>query len=646
MLSLIRAFAKSPIAMALILVPIILAFALFGVTGIFTGSGTAIVIVGSEQVSQRELAREYDFAFRQRQREDINYTREQAQADGLGDSILNRMIMDSALNSKSGELNLAISDETLFDIISVFPEFRNPATGVFDIDTARGLLAQNNQTLDEFLANLRSEMRRRQFTLSLSTGIDAPHDMAATHYLYGEERRQMRMLIIDASTADAIADPTEEQLQDFLDSNRGATDSIGFPQYVALERRAFSLVRFRLQDFVLDVDVDEEVLRELYEYEVETAQIGTPARRGFTQIIATDEATANAAAARLAAGETPADIAADMGLGETITLEDVESYEVPDTQLADAVFALPIGSASAVEGTFGWSAVQITLAIDATLPTYEERLPDMRAAAARDQALNDMYDAMALFEGARNDGANLAIAAETAGIPLEMFQSLDQYARDESRQLDYGRYADLGEDVLGRAFESFLGFTSELEQYNESDFFILRVDEIIEERPLELDEVRELAEAGWREIQVDTQLDARANDALTQLQAGEDMDFVAILAGGRVEAATLKRDETAGAFIGPVVSQAFAQDAADFAIAFGTPPLQKIIIVVDEIIAADLAAADPAVLVSFETATSREIVNDIDAALQAALILEYDIANAPIDARLRAAALGERDPTQ
>jgi peptidyl-prolyl cis-trans isomerase D len=647
MLSLIRAFARSPFAMALILIPIILAFALFGVTGIFTGSGTAIVIVGNEQVSQRELAREYDRELRQRQRDDLGFTREQAQAEGLGDTVLNRMILEAALNSKANELDLVISPEALRDVYAAFPQFQNPVTGEYDRDTARSLLAQDGQTVEQFLETLGNDLRRRQLILSLLSAVDTPVDFATTRYLVGEERRSMRALIIDTSTAQAIPDPTDEQLQEFIDGNRGLTDSNGLPLFVAPEMRSFGLVRFRLQDYVANVEVDETTLRETYDYELETGQIGTPARRGFVQIMTPDEATANAVAARLSAGEIASEVATDMALGEPVTLDDVETYEVPDIQMADAVFALPLGAISAIEGNLGWSAVQVTLAVDAVVPSYEERLPEMRANVARDEALNNLYDKMAIFEGARADGASLETAAETAEIEFETMNALDRFARDESGELDIARDLEIGDDVLGLAFETFAGFPTELQQYNDTDFFILRVDEVTAERPRELTEVREQAEARWRETQVDTQLEASASDALTQLQAGEDMDFVALLAGGRVEAATLQRSQqTGGAFGQNVVMQAFGQEVGEYAQAFQTGPLQKIIIIVDEIIPGDVASAELGEIGTIGNRISDEIVNDLGVALEAALIAEYDITNAPIDARLRAAALGERDPTQ
>ena len=77
MLTLFRAFAKSPMAL-IVIVLLVLAFALYGVGGIFTGSGTAVVVVGNQQVSVRELSQSYEQTFRNQQLQNPSFTREQA----------------------------------------------------------------------------------------------------------------------------------------------------------------------------------------------------------------------------------------------------------------------------------------------------------------------------------------------------------------------------------------------------------------------------------------------------------------------------------------------------------------------------------------------------------------------------------------
>lgn len=641
MLSLLRSFARSPIAIGFILAPIIMAFALFDVGGIFSGRGTAVVVIGNGQVSQAELSRAYQQEVQRRQREDLNFTTEQARAEQLGDQILNQLIMEAALNSKADELGLVISDDAFFNLIAADPNFQHPVTGNYDPDIFRRLVAQSQQTPRQFEELVRQDMRRRQLVVSLIGGIDAPADLAATRYLAAQEQRAMRALIIDASTAEAVAAPTDEELQAYIDGNRFATDSNNLPLFTAPEMRGFSLLRFRVQDYMADIEVDESVLRETYDYEVETGRIGTPATRSFIQLPTPDEATANDAAARLAAGEAADDVAAALGLDAPLTFEEATTIEIADLQLGEAVFAMPANTITALEGNFGWSAVSVTAAVEENTPTYEERRQELLQDAAQNDALDLLYDKLSAYETARADGATLDAAAEIAGLPLEIYQPIDRVARDTSGALDIQRFFGLGEDVLTAVFDTPTGFTTDVQQYNDTDFFVLEVNEVIAERPRELAEVRETAEARWRDEQVAIQLQARSDEALTRLQAGEDMDFVALTSGGRVELATLRRNETAASFSRGVVGQGFAQSVGQFEQVLQPAGLQQIILVVDGIVPGDTANAQLGELAQLSVGIDNEMVTDILMGVEDGLSIEYEIADATIDRRLRAAALGE-----
>ena len=79
MLSNFRSFAQSPLALVIIVL-LVLAFAIAlpGSGGIFTGSGDAVVTVGPERISQRELSSAFNGEVRRLQDQDSSITAEQA----------------------------------------------------------------------------------------------------------------------------------------------------------------------------------------------------------------------------------------------------------------------------------------------------------------------------------------------------------------------------------------------------------------------------------------------------------------------------------------------------------------------------------------------------------------------------------------
>ena len=642
MLSNFRAFAQSPIAL-IIIVLLVLSFAIAmpGAGGIFTGSGDAVVVVGPERISQREMATAFNREVARLQEQNPDVTREMAREEGIAYQVLQQQITMATMAARARDLGLAISDVAIVSEVADVPAFQNPITERFDRDTMAAALQRSGVTEDQFARDIEGDLLRSQLMATLAGFSDVPDQIAATRYLVAEEQRRMTGLVIDASTADEIEDPTDETLQTFIDETLGAN---GEPVFTRPEYRAITLVRFQLDDFIRDVAVDEAPLREVYDYEIATNQIGTPAYRSFTQLTVSDQAGADDAASRLAAGEAPSAVAAELGLDTPLVQTDVQQFEIPDEGLGETVFAMSAGEARAVEGRFGWSAVIITGAEEATQPAFEEERPRLQADAARAQATDDMYDAISAFETVRATGASLEVAAEESGTPLEIFQPLAVNSIDEDLQFDGERYQALAPEILPAAFDHIEGFATNLESYNETDFYTLRVDEIIQSRPFELEEIREQAESRWRSIQVDTQLQARAEDALAQLEAGSDMEIVSLMVGGRTETSTLKRGQTAGGFDRNAVALAFTTDPGAYEM-IQVGEGQYLVLTVNEIIPADIAAAPAADLAGIETSLTTELGNDIVSATREYLIRDYGITDESIDNRLYSLAIGETDPS-
>ena len=157
MLSNFRKFAQSPAAVVLLGL-LILSFAVWGVSGIFTGSGTAVVIVDDEQVSLAELQSSYEQELRRIQAQDPSFTREQAQQIGIGDQVLQRLISRAAHIAKADDLALSVSGTALVNEVSTYPAFQNPATGRYDYDTMQMTLRSSQMTEAQFQQQLEGDL--------------------------------------------------------------------------------------------------------------------------------------------------------------------------------------------------------------------------------------------------------------------------------------------------------------------------------------------------------------------------------------------------------------------------------------------------------------------------------------------------------
>ncbi|MGJ3230403.1 MAG: SurA N-terminal domain-containing protein [Oceanicaulis sp.] len=633
MLSAIRKAARSPIFGGFIIALLIAAFALFGVTDIFRAGGTAAVIVGPERVSVRELNQAFERQMMQIQRENPRFTREQAEELGLGERMVQVLTAQAALDAKAGELGLSLSDDQLIEALQSIQAFNNPFTNAFDHQAYLSVLAENGYRGQAgarlFEAQLAEELTRGQLIDAVLGGVRAPQVMAAARRAYEQERRRVRALLIPPSLAGDVADPTDEQLEAFIAENAGV--------FTRPEGRRFTLVRVRPDMFQQDVDISEDDLRQLYEFRRENGELAPPATRSFTQWPAPDEASAQAAAARIAGEEFAPEVVEDLGLGDPVSFDAVEAFQVPDADVAERVFALQEGEAAAVQSRLGWRVVRVSAADDPVVPSFEETRPELERFLAGDQAEADMLDALGVFEEARAAGATLEEAGRTAELPVERFDFLTR----QGTSLEGEPAVTLMDapEILEAVFTLTPGFAGDVTNYSENGYFVARVDAIEESRLPRVDEVREQASTFWRARQVDDALTALVEDALDRARAGEDLADIArsIGAGAQVEMATLGRGETAGPFNRQLVGAAFnAVEGEPFEARAGDQRTRAVAVVEDVI----APGGDP-VAPERRAAITGELSDDLAAALESAVLSAYEIRRDPL---LIDQALGRAEP--
>jgi len=630
MLAGLRSAVRNPIVLVIIIAPLVVGFAIFGVSDVFIRAGDAVAVVGPEKVAQRELARAFDQRLRREQQENPTLTSEAARNQGLGDIVLDELIVGAQIRAQARELNLAVSPRQVADEIIGFEAFVDPVSGGFDQGAYAGYLANERITANQFEEDIRQGMLRQQFVEAMFAGIRTPESYGNVLLGFQNERRSMRAIVIPPEAAGDIDEADDEALQAVIDEN---------PQYFTVpERRAFTLVRFRIADFVMDVGVDEAEIREQYDYEVDTGQIGEPATRSYTQIRFEDGEDAQTAADRLNAGEDPATIAADLGADAPFSLEDRQSYQVPDEALADAIFATAEGDSIAVEARLGWFAVRIDAAQDATIPEFETRQAEIRELMGEAAAADAMYDAMGEFESAITGGATLEEAAEAAGVPYEVFGPIDAQNRNADGQYAFTFFEQT--DIVETMFEQIAGVAIDLQLYGEGDYFALRVDDIEPSSIRSLDEAREDAGVVYRLQSVDARLEELAHDAMERTEAGETLEAIAAsIPGASVETAALNRAETAAPFGREAVGTAFFMEPGDVEESRSADNRSRLVLVLDEI--TQDASNGPEDVFELRSVLAQQMQGDIDRSLVAALGAKYP---RDVDNRLRDQALGVIDP--
>ena len=631
MLTAIRSLARSPIFGGFIVVILVAAFALFGLNDIFRGSGDAAVLVGSERVSVRELSQAYERQIQQIQNDNPRFTREQADQIGLGEQLVQILTIQRALDAKTTELGLSLSDNQLLESLSSIQAFQNAFSGEFDRSAYAQILSDNGYRGQAgarlFETELASEMVRNQMINSLFGSLDTPDIMALARQAHLDEQRTIQALILPPSLTDGTPEPDDETLTNFINDN---------PQiFMRPEMRRFTLIRATPEDFVRDVDVDEQTIEDLYTFRLETGQLADPATRSFTQWAFNSEAEAQAGLEVISNADA-ADIAM---LGDPLEFSDVEAFEIPDTGISTAVFDLSDGEIAVAEGQLGWRVVRIDAAFDPDLPTLDELRDELIEEIARDEAEGNMLDALARLEEARANGMTLEQASISAGLPAEQFDLVT----DTSSDLAGFRLATLTNetDILTSVFGLPEGFPSDLQNFGENGYFIARVDEIKAPHLPTLEEVRDEVDIIWRVRTVDEQLSTLATQAFTRYEAGETLDAIAQSLGpqARVEITTVARGGSAGIFDPQMVGTAFTMvENRPFQTRVGDQRSHAIAIVTDVI-----GPTQTNVPAEIGTEIANEVSDDAIGVFQNGLLNSYTVRT---DQRLVDLALGRIDPTQ
>ncbi|MEE2524912.1 SurA N-terminal domain-containing protein [Hyphobacterium sp. HN65] len=635
MLSAVRNAVKSPIAMVIVVL-LVASFALWGVNDIFQAPGNAITVVGGERVTVAELQLNFERRMQRERQENPSLTNEQARQQGMGDEVLGQLILNAMLRSQARSLGITASDAAVRDEISSIEFLTDPLTGGFDRMAYNNYLAQVGQRQRQFESEVRNDLVLSQMTSSLFEGIAQPDIYRSILLRYIGETRDLEAVVISPAAAGEIGDPTSEDLQATIDNN---------PQFFTTpERRAFTLVRLRPEDYLTEVEIEETDIVEQYEYEVSTGSIGTPAMRTYTQLVFDDEAAARDAALRLGNDEDPTIIATELGASEPSRLEDRQAFQVPDSAVRDALFEATTGDAFAVETRFGnWFAIVVEAAVEDDIPTLEERRQEIRDALAQTAAEDLLYADLGEYEEARGNGFSLEEAAFAAGLPYEIFQPVDEQGRSEDGDFAFWFFTEpeIGADIFSRPAH----IDGELQSYGEGSYFAVRVDEIIEARVRSLEEAREDAESVWRLQEVDTRLEDIAENVMELAESGQSLQSIADANPDfRLEQASLRRTETSGTFGQQVVSLVFSMDVGDFEATRSASARSHMVIRVAD--AHDGDVEDPQLLAQIETFLTDGYRGDIDSSLVSALYREFDFTTADIETDLRDQALGVVDQSQ
>ena len=508
MLTLMRQLLRTKAA-GLLFVLLIVAMAAWGVTDVFGGGlGSNLAGAGDRKLSEREFDSTVERILRnQTDDRGRSISKEQALESGLIDQVFQREQLNLLLQAYADQVGIRATQQAVQNDIIATPDFQD-TTGVFDPVQYRGVLDVNGFTTAGYQNNIAREMTIQRLQRVPVAALQIPDALGRIEAAYGSEQRNVSWFTIRQDDLPDIGEPSEEDIEALYTE---AQANLREP-----ERRRISLLRVSPRDFVSQAEVTEEDITAFYEaYKPE--RYTAPGARVFTEFHFTDETMARAALGRIAGG---ASASALEGLDSTLRKTGgADQIAVP--RLATQVFgnnALPGGIFGPLQNGDLWTIIRLEEIIPGDVTSLDEVRDDIHNELGEQQALGLFYEALPRLDDLIGTGASLEDIGTDIGVPVLSFDAVDQSGRSESGQ----RYATLLEapGLIAAAFNRAEG--TKTERFGDDEITWLgRVDAIVPERQPEIDEVRDLIIASWKQRETDQQLQSAAQAIEASLSSGE-----------------------------------------------------------------------------------------------------------------------------
>jgi len=494
----------SNIAVWVILGLLVLALAGFGIDS-FGGSVRSVGKVGDREIRVNDY-------FRALQNE-IRVTGEilgapisfqEAQRIGLDREVLGQLVGRATMENETQQVGISAGDDRVREALLAVPAFRN-FDGTFNRDAYRFALQQQGLSEREFEDQLRFDLAREILQVAAVSAAPAPRALVDTLFNWTHERRALTVVRLDRRALPApLPTVTDAELRALYEANPG--------DYTLPEARRITYVWLTPAMLIDSVEVDEAALREAYDARAD--EFVQPERRLVDRLVFPDTAAAEAARARLDAGEVDFDtLVSERGF----TIEDVDLGDITRAQLpadaGEAVFGLAEpGVVGPFATGFGPALFRMNAILAGRVVSFDEARPFLRDELAQDRAIRVIADQFDMFEDLLAGGATLEQLADETELELGRIDLRPDTVEGIAGYESFRRAA-------ARAREG--GFSS-VEQLEDGGVFALRLDAIVPPELQPFEAVLDRLIEDWVRAETEARLVAEAEGLAVRLAEGAD----------------------------------------------------------------------------------------------------------------------------
>lgn len=515
MLTVLRGFSGGWIAKILIGL-LVISFAVWGITGSILSLGNSVIQVGDTKVNQVQYRLAYEQQYQQFvQQLGRAITREQADQFGLRETVLAQLVSGAVLDENTRRMGLGVSDESLAQTISEDPNLRDLA-GQFSRQRLQLLLRDSGITEDTYIESRKLVAMRQQIQIGTADSLDVPKALSDALAQYRFEQRVFDHVTVGPEIVEEEPTAIDADLKTFYDDNKS--------RFRAPEYRKVTVALLQAEDVAKPDEVTDTQINSLYE--ARKGQLRSPERRRIQQLVLQNDDELQKAKDTLAAGKTFEEVVTELGKSlSDIDLGLLRVDELPDENVAKAAFEAEENKPTEpIEGLFGSVIVNVAEIQEERTTPLEGVKDVLRQEIARNEAGNEVFSLYDVVEDERAAGALIKEASDKAGITARVIEAIDRDGNDPDGN------PITGIPNLPQFVATIFDTEPELEidplQIGRDGYLWLEVNEIINERQKEYDEVTEEVKTAWKNYEIDKQVKEVADKIAERIRNGEDFNAV------------------------------------------------------------------------------------------------------------------------
>ena len=495
---------KSKNSVSKIFVWILLGFLFVGLIGFGTGnlSGNIKTIgkIGETEITVNQYVRALQSELRSTSQQfGQQLTLQQLQAFGIQQQVLARLVTEKLLENEASKLSLSVDDKTVRDNIVSLNVFKGPDGG-FNQEAYNYALENAGYTSTEFEEEIRAETARNIVSQSILSGNMTNKIQAELLASFMLEKRSVNITTLKPENISfKVENPSIKQLENFLETN--------VDKYTVPESKAVTYAVLQPEMLINTVESNDGILTKLYNEKKQ--QYNKPEQRTLERLSFLNMDEANSVMSKIKKSLTDFDkLLSDRNLSN----EDVFYGTFTQEQLLEGnkqVFAGDIDEiVGPIETDLGPAIFRIREIIPAKTTSFDEAKPELEKEYKLSEAIKLIDE--------RIEGAQNLLAA---GGTLEELQEEKGFSvKNILFNIDANIPILENKIFLDTVQTAKVSDFPEIKELPNGGLFALRVDQIVDAREKDINEIRSELTNAWQKQELQDKLNETAEDMLSKNQ--------------------------------------------------------------------------------------------------------------------------------